>query len=132
MTLCTVLPSVLARCTSVLDQPFPVYRSLCIYSPNTVSTEREVESVLHVFSNGIMNVNFDFRHGKQLSLLRISVVSFNLSRHVQAYNMQRNTTSSQVNHSCYTSLSCNKMCIAIKLSLNIKRSDVLEAEKFRI
>lgn len=50
---CTFLPSVHTRCTSVLYQPFPVYRSLCICRPNTISTEKDVESLS--FSNGIMN-----------------------------------------------------------------------------
>jgi hypothetical protein len=91
--------------------------------------KKEVESLS--FSNGIMNVSFE-QHGSRLSLFRISVVLFNSSRHVLACNMQTNTTSSQANHSNYPSLSCNKMYIAIKVSLNIQRNNILEAVKSRL
>lgn len=79
-----------------------------------------------------MNVSFDFHHGIRLSLLWISAVLFNSSRHVLASNMQPNTTASQVSHSNYPSVSCNKTCIAINVSLNIQRNNILEAVKRRI
>ena len=43
-----------------------------------------------------------------------------------ACNIQPNTTSSQVNQSNYPSPSCNIVCEAIKVSLNIKKN-ILEA-----
>jgi hypothetical protein len=107
-----------------------LYRSLSIYRPTIVSTEKEVESLS--FSNGIMNVSFDFLHDSRLSLLRISVVLLSSSRYVLACNKQPNTTSSQVNHSNYPSLSSNKLCIAINVSLNIQRNNTLEDVKRRI
>jgi hypothetical protein len=91
--------------------------------------KKEVEILL--FFDGTMNESFDIRHDSQLSHLRISVVLFNPSRHFLTRNMQPNTTSSQVNYSNYHSLSCNKTCIAIKVSLNIERNNILKAVKRR-
>jgi hypothetical protein len=91
--------------------------------------KKRVESLS--FSNGFMNVSLE-RHGSRLPLFRISVVLFSPSRHVLACNMQPNTTSSQANRSNYPSLSCNKMYISIKVSLNIQRNNILEAVKRRV